>query len=174
MLLKLNTWQKQKVFKQYYKSRIAEDTIRRQSEIYRNYIVAERDKLQALEKEIAKARDAAQNLALSSEVRDAQKSLQETRERDLASRTAALRRYMAERNQLLSAAERDKREEILKDIQAEVARQAASAGYTFVLDSAGKTTAGLPAVLYAHPGADLTNRVLERLNATATPPAETK
>ena len=162
------------VFRQYYKSRIAADTLRQQSEVYRNYIMAEQDKLREVEKEMNTARDASQNLALSAEEREAKKQLFASREQELAQKRAALNRYMLERNRTLSNVEKSKRTEILGDIRAEAAKQAVSGGYTFVLDSSGMTTSGIPAVIYAAPAADLTDRILKALNATAVPDKETE
>lgn len=159
------------VFRQYYKSRIAADTLRRQSEIYRAYVMAEQDKLKDLQKEIDTARDAAQNLALSTADREAQKTLCADKEREFAAKRAELNRYMLERNRNLSAIEKRKRDEILKDIRDEAAKQAVAAGYTFVLDSSGLTTSGVPSVLYARPSVDLTAKILKALNAAATPAA---
>ena len=159
------------VFRQYYKSRIAAETLRRQSEIYRAYVMTEQDKLKELQKEIAVARDASQNLALSAADREAQKTLCAEKEREYAAKRAELNRYMLERNRALSAIEKSKRDEILKDIRAEAARQAVAAGFSFVLDSSGMTTSGVPAVVYARPGVDLTEKILKALNAAATPAA---
>ena len=159
------------VFRQYFKSRIAADTLRRQSEIYRAYVMTEQDKLKALQKEIAAARDASQNLALSSADREAQKTLCADKERDYAAKRAELNRYMLERNRNLSAIEKRKRDEILKDIRDEAAKQAVAAGYSFVLDSSGLTTSGVPAVIYARPAVDLTGKILKALNAAAAPAA---
>ena len=159
------------VFRQYYKSRIAADTLRRQSEIYRAYVMAEQDKLKDLQKEIDTARDAAQNLALSTADREAQKTLCADKEREFAAKRAELNRYMLERNRNLSAIEKSKRDEILQDIRAEAAKQAVAAGYSFVLDSSGMTTSGVPAVIYARPAVDLTAKILKALNAAAAPAA---
>lgn len=159
------------VFRQYFKSRIAADTLRRQSEIYRAYVMTEQDKLKALQKEIAAARDASQNLALSSADREAQKTLCADKEREFAAKRAELNRYMLERNRNLSAIEKRKRDEILKDIRDEAAKQAVAAGYSFVLDSSGLTTSGVPAVIYARPAVDLTGKILKALNAAAAPAA---
>ena len=162
------------VFRQYYKSRIAADTLRQQSEVYRNYIMAEQDKLREVEKEMNIAPDAAQNLALSAADREAKKQIYAAKEQELAQKRAALNRYMLERNRTLSNVEKAKRTEILGDIRAEAAKQAASGGYTFVLDCSGMTTSGIPAVIYAPPTADLTARILKALNATAVPDKETE
>lgn len=157
------------VFRQYFKSRIAADTLRQQSEVYRTYIMAEQDKLREVEKEMNAARDAAQNLALSAAERESKKQLFEAKEQELRQKKAALNRYMVERNRTLSNVEKTKRQEILADIRAEAAKQAVSGGYTFVLDSSGMTTSGIPAVLYAPPTADLTAKILKSLNAVAVP-----
>ncbi len=160
------------VFRQYFKSRIAADTLRQQSEVYRTYIMAEQDKLREVEKEMNAARDAAQNLALSAAERESKKQLFEAKEQELRQKKAALNRYMVERNRTLSNVEKAKRQEILADIRAEAAKQAVSGGYTFVLDSSGMTTSGIPAVLYAPPTADLTAKILKSLNAVAVPQKE--
>ena len=157
------------VFRQYFKSRIAADTLRQQSEVYRTYIMAEQDKLREVEKEMNAARDAAQNLALSAAERESKKQLFEAKEKELRQKKAALNRYMVERNRTLSNVEKNKRQEILADIRAEAAKQAVSGGYNFVLDSSGMTTSGIPAVLYAPPTADLTAKILKSLNAVAVP-----
>ncbi len=162
------------VFRQYYKSRIAADTLRRQSEIYRNYIVSEQDKIREMAKDLEVARDAAQNLALSADARTREKERSASVERDLAARRAALNRYMLERNKNLSEIEKAKRAEILGDIRSEVSKQAAAAGYSFVLDRSGLTTSGVPAVIYHRPGVDLTSQVLKALNAGASPLPEKK
>ena len=162
------------VFRQYYKSRIAADTLRQQSEVYRNYIMAEQDKLRELEKEMNVARDASQNLALSAAERETKTRLFTEKQQELAQKRAALNRYMMERNRTLSNVEKSTRAEILEDIRAEAAKQAASGGYTFVLDSSGMTTSGIPAVIYAPPAADLTVRILKALNATAVPAEKTE
>lgn len=157
------------VFRQYYKSRIAADTLRQQSEVYRNYIMAEQAKLRELEKEVNTARDAAQNLALSAAERESQKQLFTAKAQELKQKRAEVQNYMLERNRTLSNVEKNKRQEILADIREEAKKQAVSGGYTFVLDSSGMTTSGIPAVLYAPPTADLTAKILKSLNATATP-----
>lgn len=162
------------VFRQYYKSRIAAQTLRQQSEIYRSYMMTEQDKLKELQKEIAAARDAAQNLALSAADREAQKTLYAEKEREFTAKRAELNRYMLERNRGLSAIEKSKRDEILQDIRDEAAKQAVAAGYSFVLDSSGMTTSGVPAVIYARPSVDLTAKILKALNAAAAPAASEK
>ena len=160
------------VFRQYFKSRIAADTLRQQSEVYRTYIMAEQDKIREVEKEMDSARDASQNLALSATERESKKQIFEAKEQELRQKKAALNRYMVERNRTLSNVEKAKRQEILADIRAEAAKQAVSGGYTFVLDSSGMTTSGIPAVLYAPPTADLTAKILKSLNAVAVPQKE--
>ena len=157
------------VFRQYYKSRIAADTLRQQSEVYRNYIMAEQTRLRELEKEMNTARDAAQNLALSAAERESRKQLFTAKAQELKQKRAELQNYMLERNRTLSNVEKNKRQEILTDIREEAKKQAVSGGYTFVLDSSGMTTSGIPAVLYAPPTADLTAKILKSLNATAAP-----
>lgn len=162
------------VFRQYYKSRIAAETLRQQSEVYRNYIMAEQNKLREVEKEMATARDASQNLALSAAEREVKKQLFAAKEQELTRKRAELNRYMLERNRTLSNVEKEKRQEILGDIRAEAARLAVAGGFTFVLDSSGMTTSGIPAVIHFPASADLTAKILKSLNAAALPEKKTE
>ena len=55
----------EKVFREYYKSRIAEDAIKQQAEVYRNYLVKQNSQLIQLKREAEQLRTDAQNPALS-------------------------------------------------------------------------------------------------------------
>ena len=57
----------EKVFREYYKSRIAEDTIRSQGETYRGYLVQLNDRREKLRAEVRVAIQNSQNVALAPE-----------------------------------------------------------------------------------------------------------
>ena len=59
----------ERIFREYYKSKIAEELIRQQGTVYRNYLKKLESEHQTLVAEAARARAAAQNLALSAEER---------------------------------------------------------------------------------------------------------
>lgn len=158
----------EKVFKEYYKSKIAEGAIKQQSEVFRKYLLELNDRLRTQEKEFEKARDNAQNIALSDEARrDAEVTAVE-KSREVVAQRARIRSYVEERNEKMREFELTRRKEILSDIQAEIKRRATAERYDFVLDTSGKTTTDLPTVLVSPSNCDLTETVLAKLNSTAT------
>ncbi len=163
----------EKVFKEYYKSKIAEGAIRQQAEIFRAYLLKLQDQIRQLETECNTARDKAQNLALEESARTAAAETLRSKTRELAAKRAEAEQYATERNRQMREFEQQKRQDILADIRAEIRRRALAEGYDFVLDSSGKTMNDVPTVLYCNPAVDLTEEVLKTLNATATAPAET-
>ena len=62
---------------------------------------------------------------------------------------------------------------LVEEITEEIKRYALKQGYTLVLDSAGLTTSGFSAVLYSGTRMDITDEIVEILNA-ATPTHEPK
>ena len=64
----------------------------------------------------------------------------------------------------MRALQSKKRAEVLKDIQAQIARSAAVLGYGFVFDYSGRTTNDRSALLLYPPRRDFTKHVITELN----------
>lgn len=158
----------EKVFREYYKSKIAEGAIKQQAEIYRSHLLKLNDQLRQLEKEFELARDNAQNLAFSEEARNKAADLARAKGQAVAEQRAAIQSYATDRNRKMRDFELERRQEIIRDINAEIKRRAEAGKYDLVLDSGGKTTNDLPAVIFFRPGMDLTAEVIKQLNATAS------
>ncbi|MBQ4107724.1 MAG: OmpH family outer membrane protein [Lentisphaeria bacterium] len=159
------------IFRQYYRSKIAEEELTRQSDIYRNYLAERNRELKKMEQEIAALREEAQNVALTDEYRRERQAACTAKEQELAEKTAELRRYARERAARLRELEQKRREEIIADIRNAVSRKAAAEKYDFVFDVSGNTTNNIPPVLVWPQSVDLTDTVLATLNAAATDPA---
>lgn len=164
----------EKVFREYYKSKIAEDVIRQQSEVYRAYLLKLKDELKKLEEALAVARDGAQNIALSDAERAEFEITVRRKGEELAIKRAEAEKYAADKNKQMIKLELDKRAEVLDDIRAEVKRRAAAEGYDFVLDISGRTSNDISMVVYFNPAVDLTAELIKSLNATAVGANEKK
>ena len=163
------------LFRDYHKSKIAEETIRQQAEMYRTYLAGRQAELRKAEKEMLQLRDDAQNIAMSAEFRSQQEAKFQEKQRELALANAEFQRLTADRSQKMRELEQRKRKEVLDDIRNEIARTAGIAGYDLVLDATGMTTNSVPAVLYAAPHMDITDKILKNLNdAAAAPVVETE
>ena len=159
-----------KIFHEYYKSRIAEETIRTQGESYRSYLIQLNDRRQKLIAEARAAAFNAQNVALSTE--EAAKARKTAAQAEAALKTIEdeIAAYQENMVKTLRELEVRKRAEILDDIRNCVRRRAAAEGYVYVFDASGRTLNEQPALLVFPEGCDLTKVVIEELNRTAVKP----
>ena len=160
----------QKVFKEYYKSRIAEEFIKQQAEAARLYLGQLTRQLEQLRAESRRLETNARNLALD----PAKKQQAEAEALDAARKVRAketeIQLYVRERKQEMDDLERRKRAEIIDDIRAEIKRRATAEGYNWVLDSSGLTTNMLPEVLLFPAKNDISAAVIRELNRSAVKP----
>lgn len=163
----------EKIFREYYKSRIAEDAIKQQAEVYRTYLMRLNDQLRTLKEEARAARLNSQNLALSEADRKAAVEKADAKARQVSQKEAEIELYATEGSASLRKVEQQKREAIMAEIQQEIRRRAAAEGYAFVLDSSGKTMNEQPTLLIYPESCDFTAAVLSELNRTRTRKADT-
>ncbi len=164
----------EKVFREYYKSRIAEDAIKQQAEVYRNYLVKQNSQLIQLKRESEQLQKDAQNPALAEAERTKLGAEAVVKAREVAAREAELQLYAAERTRIMREMEHKKREEIMADIYKEIDRRAAAEGFNFIFDSSGKTLNEQPMVLRFPASCDLTEVVIRELNRSKSVAGEAK
>ncbi len=160
-----------RVFREYYKSRIAEDFLNQQAEAARLYLGQLTNKLEAQKAEYIRLQQGIRNQAVS----DAERQKMVTAAGELEVQIKATEKeiavYQREISRELQRLEQTKRGEILLDIQREIRRRAAAENYAFVLDCSGKSANGLPAVLVYPAKNDISNAVIRELNRSAAKPA---
>ncbi len=158
----------EKVFREYYKSRIAEDAIKQQAESYRSYLTRLNEQLNAAVEKARTTRSNALNVALSDKEREEAEKLAAKATTEVNEKKAEIELYVQARTQDMRNLEAKKRAEIMADIQKEIRRRASAEGYTFVIDVSGKTTNDQPVVLVYPKGNDITESVISELNRTRT------
>lgn len=121
----------EKVFREYRKSRIAEDAFKQQAEVYRNYFVKQQGLLVQLRKQAEQLQEEARNPALSEADRSKAGADAVVKAREVAAKEAELKLYAAERLRTMRDAEQKKREEVFADIYKEIDRRAAGGGVHF-------------------------------------------
>ncbi len=161
----------EKVFQEYYKSRIAEDAIKQQAEVFRNSMMRLNEEVRALKEEARTARINMDNIALSEAERAESRKVAEKKARQVAEKEADIELYMNQRNTEMRRIVQDKRAGIIADIRKEIRRRAAAEGYDFVLDSSDKAMTEQPAVLLFPELDDLTDQIITELNRSRTVPA---
>ena len=160
----------EKVFREYYKSRIAEETIRTQGETYRGYLVQLNDRREKLRAEVRTAIRNSQNVALAPEEMRKARQLAAKLEAELKALDTEIELYQESMVKAIRELEQSKRAEIVADIRRCVRKRAAAEGYLYVFDSSGRTMNEQPALLMFPESCDLTGVVIEELNRTAVKP----
>ena len=159
----------QKVFKEYYKSRIAEDFIKQQAEAARLYLGQLTRQLEALNAEARRLETNARNMALDPAKRKEAETEALEAVRKVRAKETEIQLYVRERKQEMEGLEARKREEIIADIRAEIQKRAAAGGYDWVFDSSGMTTNSQPAVLLFPAKHDISAAVIRELNRRGNP-----
>ena len=159
----------QKVFKEYYKSRIAEDFIKQQAEAARLYLGQLTRQLEALNVEARRLETNARNMALDPAKRKEAETEALEAVRKVRAKETEIQLYVRERKQEMEGLEARKREEIIADIRAEIQKRAAAGGYDWVFDSSGMTTNSQPAVLLFPAKHDISAAVIRELNRRGNP-----
>lgn len=158
----------EKIFREFYKSRIAEDTIKQQAAAYRKYVERLSVELNQLKQELQTARGNALNIALSPTEKQKAEQLVDEKIKAIRAKEAEIKLFVQERSRDMRRMETVKRAEILKEIRAEIRKRAIAEGYDFVLDSSGRTMNDQPTVLYYPERNNITDSVLRTLNRTRT------
>ena len=158
----------EKVFKEYYKSRIAEDMIRRQAEMYRSHLNNLANELKTAQEKASNARADALNIGLSSNERAKAEQTAAEAMKKVAEKRAEIELYRSGRARDIRKLEAGQRAAIMADIRNELKKRAASGGYSYVFDSSGKTVNDQPALLIYPESHDITREVISNLNLRST------
>lgn len=158
----------EKIFREFYKSRIAEDAIKQQASAYRKYADRLNVELQELVRVAQSARSTALNIALSPAEKQKAEQIAEEKNKAARAKEAEIKLFIQERTRDMRRLEMVKRAEILKEIRAEIRKRAAAEGYDFVFDCSGRTMNDQPTVLHYPEKNNITNSVIRELNRTRT------
>ncbi len=165
--LKIATVDLDKVFTAHPKTQAAEADLKKAED----GIQEEMDKIvaegRALEEEVAKLREAAKNPLLSEDARlkkrnEAEDKLTELQEFQLRARRTQETKLKQMREQVMKS-----RQGIVDELMVAVADFAKAEGYDFVLDRSGMTMNAVPLAVYSNPDLDVTEKLIERLKASA-------
>lgn len=154
-----------RVFREYYKTKIVEANLKRQADIYKEYAVKLQEEIKRLQAEFIELRDASLNVVLTDATRESKRLAAVDKYKLLTSKEGELKDYNREKQAQLRDDQDTQRGKILNDIKTVVKNQAVLSGYKMVFDSKAVSVTGLPVVIYADPAADITESVLKELNA---------
>ena len=162
-----------KVFDNYYKTRLADANLKDEAgdlEKERKDMV---DQLKKGEDEWKKLLDKANDQAVSADERDKSKQAAEKKLLDLREKEETLKEFERSARAKLGEKHRRKRDAILDEIGngALINTHAKAKGYSIVVDTAAESVNSTPVVLYTNGENDMTDSLLNELNASAPPSA---
>ena len=153
-----------KIFTNYYKTKLEDAKMKKQSEIYRKYLISLDEARNKLSDEFIKLRDAAQNIAYSDAERENNRIAAQNKYRQLQAKEAEIQQYNDEKKQQLYEIYERIRKALVEEIVKVVASKAKREKYSFIMDSSGTTLNSIPVVIYYEEAIDFTDDVIKELN----------
>jgi outer membrane protein len=166
--LKIATVDLKKVFDDYYKTKLADVSIKDEASGLEKDMKALADDHDKAVNDYKKAIDEANNQAVSAEEREKRKKEAEGKLIKVNDLRQSLEQFRNTARSNLDEKLRQTRDKILTEIKNVVSGLAKTTGYTLVLDSSTSDPGGRPpVVLFSNGDNDLTARVITQLNANA-------
>lgn len=153
-----------KVFNDFYKTKLADAQLKDQAEEYKGERTKMVDDFKKLQDEFKEVRDEAQNTALSEEARNTKRNAAEEKLVELRELEGKIRRFEESRRRQLDEQMKRVRDKLVEEIKTTISTYAKTQGYTAVLDSSGENLNGVPSVLHFDAKLDITPAVVDLLN----------
>jgi Skp family chaperone for outer membrane proteins len=164
-----------KVFEKYYKTVRSTLALKQEASDMQKERKDMVDAEQKQEGEWQKLIDKAEDQAVSAEERAKSKTAATEKLREVKSAGQTIQEYDRASAARLREKERQRRDDIVKEIRSVLDADAKAGGYTLVLDVSGESANMAPFILFSSGVNDLTDNLIKELNAGAPPmPADDK
>lgn len=160
------------VFTTYYKTRIANAKIKKQAEVYRDYLNSIAKEIERLKAEAIKLRDDSVNIGISDSERERCREQLGAKAKLIETREGELTQYNREKREELYKKFTETRKTLADEVIKVIGSHAKRHGYTLVLDRSGKTTNDIPSVVFFDDGIDITEQVVKEVNLGSPPESE--
>ena len=162
--LKIAVIDMQKAFEQYEKTKTLQIKLDQQMEVFREYSNQLNQQYQNLRKQYESARDDSQNIALSSAERENKRQKAQQLYESLKLKEQEMTSYTESRKTQIRDMYTKLRDEVIEEIRKAVHNKAVIEGYTIVFDQSGGSLDDIGFVIYAQPGLDITDAIIQDLN----------
>ena len=153
-----------KVFEGFYKTKRAEESLRKQEALYKERAETQVEELENLKKRYEQLRAEAESVALSEEAKQRKAEDAKTVGMQLRDKERDLQNYFADKKREMQGDYMKSRNTIVKEIMQHVRTYADEKGYDVVLDVSGMTQNMLPVILKHPEEKEITDIVLQDLN----------
>jgi outer membrane protein len=157
-----------KIFNAYYKTKIENTRIKKQTDIYRDYLVKLNKSREKLQQEFVRLRDSSQNIAYSDAERESSRISAENKYRQLQAKDVEIQQYNQEKRQKLIDEFKKIKEGLVKEMTKVVKSIGIREKYTLILDTSGDSLNTIPTVVYNDKYIEITDDVIKQLNLGQT------
>lgn len=154
----------EKIFASYYKTKLEDAKIKKQTEVFKDYLKTMGDARGKIEASYIELRDASQNIGLSDVEREKKRIDAQDKYRELQAKDVEIQQYNQQKRQLLVNECDRTRKELIKEITTVIQSRAKREGYTFVFDYSGNSMNNISTVIYYDESKDITDAVLKEIN----------
>ena len=162
--LKIAVVDMDKLFQEYYKTKQTDVVLQQKQGIFQAWAKKISESRLKLEKEFNILRDAAQNIAFSSTVREKKRLAAQKKYQEFKKKETELEQYVQQKTREYKTLVTKMHKKLLEEIYTEIRRYAVLKGYNFVFDKSGKTLNTIPAIIYSSPQHDISAEILTKLN----------
>jgi Skp family chaperone for outer membrane proteins len=156
-----------KLYDEFYKTKIARRTFEDSVAAYRKDRTQRIEDFNKLNEEYQKLREESGSQALTQEKRDLKSKAAQEKLLELRKSQQAIQDFEQSSQQFLGDQQRRQTSQIMREVLEAVRKRAKDGGYTFVVDTSGVGSGGIPGAVYADEKLDFTDLVLKDLNANA-------
>ena len=161
-----------KVFSGFYKTKQAEESLKKQEDIYKERAKDPIEEIKALKAKYDELVKQSQSVALSEESKKNKIKGARSIQKQLIQKDQDLKKYLNEKKQEMQRDYMKSRGAIVKEIMEYVNKYADSKGYELVYDVSGMTQNMLPVILKYPKERDITEVVLQQLNRDQPAPPD--
>ncbi len=154
----------EQVFSSYYKTKLEDAKLKKQTDVFKDYLTSLNASKEKLNVEFVELRDASQNIAFSDVERENKRIAAQNKYRQLQAKDAEIQQYNQEKKDQLMKEWEATRQKLLSDIITVVKSKALRENYSIVLDNSGQTLNNIPAVVYNNSSIEITDSVIKELN----------
>jgi len=156
-----------KVFDSYWKTKQANEALKERGTEMEKELKGLVSSFEAGKEEYQKLLESANDQAVSSTERERRKQKAEEKLKQLREDEQTIQQFQRQARTTIDEQQRRMRDNILEEVKAAITSKAKAGNFTLVFDTAAETPNRTPVVLYSNDPDDLTDAVLEQLNATA-------
>ncbi|MGD9896569.1 MAG: OmpH family outer membrane protein [Candidatus Methylacidiphilaceae bacterium] len=164
--LKIATFDFQKAFSEYYKTKDAEGELQARVATFKKEDQERTNDYRKLAEEAQKLQDGAQDKTLSEAARQERLKAFQSKVQEVQNLQRAIQEFRSTRGRELEERSQRIRQSLIDEISKVVVEVGAKGKYTLVLDKTGRSLNGTPVLLYTQDLPDLTDEVVRAINAT--------